>query len=153
VTTELKPSPPSILIVDDDPSSTKLLETCLKKLGCQTAVASNGDLAVKKITSEPYDLVVLDWKMPDMTGGEALLKAEKINSTSLSTSYQWSALRMPVITYSGCPRSEIELPECEHFRFLNHWTKATPFSQLMSQTKQAMSQIGVRPVELEYFEY
>jgi CheY-like chemotaxis protein len=132
---------PRVLIVDDEISSIRIIESLLQKLGCETNSAMNGQDAVEKIVSQPYDLLILDWMMPDMTGGEALKRAEELNSNVPSLDYQWSALRLPVVTYSGFVSKRTDIPECKHFRFIDHWKKETPYAQLLYQTNQAVSKI------------
>lgn len=61
--------PHNILIVDDEPGIVKMLETILRKEG-YTSVHSayTGQEAMDKISSHPYDLIVLDVMLPDMDG-------------------------------------------------------------------------------------
>lgn len=61
-----------ILIVDDEPKITRILDLQLKHEGYETAIASNGLEAVKAVENEDYDLVLLDIMMPVMDGFEAL---------------------------------------------------------------------------------
>jgi DNA-binding response OmpR family regulator len=58
-----------ILIVDDEPGITKMLETILYKEG-YTAISSayTGREAMEKINRNPYDLIVLDVMLPDTDG-------------------------------------------------------------------------------------
>jgi CheY-like chemotaxis protein len=132
---------PKILIVDDERTSTRLLEQCLINQGCETTVATSGQEAVEKILASPYDLVFLDWTMPDMNGGEALLQVERINSLNPATDHQWSALRLPIITYSADAKANIEIPACRHFRFLDHWEKSQSYSQLVHQAQNVIARL------------
>jgi DNA-binding response OmpR family regulator len=59
-----------ILVVDDDPSLTELLEMVLVDAGYQVKIATNGRDAVTQAVGEPPDLVVLDIVMPEMDGWE-----------------------------------------------------------------------------------
>lgn len=61
-----------ILIVDDEPKITRILDLQLKHEGYETLVASNGLEAVKMVEKENVDLVLLDIMMPVMDGFEAL---------------------------------------------------------------------------------
>ena len=132
---------PKILIVDDEFLHTRALERCLKMQGCETTIAASGKDAVEKIMQTNFDLVFLDWGLPDMTGGEALLKVERLNSTAPATDLQWEALRMPIITYSGRSRSNIRLPSCRHFRFIDHWDKSVSLNQLAHQTDMVVKRL------------
>ena len=57
-----------ILIVDDDPDYSQLLEINLKKKGFQVTCASNGEEGLEQIGKEKPELVILDIKMPKMDG-------------------------------------------------------------------------------------
>ena len=64
------------LIVEDESTSRKILETHLSPLG-PTDMVENGKVAIQALTTaweagEPYDLVCLDIHMPEMDGKEAL---------------------------------------------------------------------------------
>jgi len=69
----------SILIVEDNPVSAKILELYLHKNGYQTIVTSNGKQAVESLTSMPeIQLVISDIRMPEMNGLELFRKMKEI---------------------------------------------------------------------------
>ncbi|AFZ30625.1 response regulator receiver protein [Gloeocapsa sp. PCC 7428] len=59
-----------ILVVDDLPDNSFLLQTVLENEGYQVEVADNGYVALEKIASHLPDLVLLDVMMPEMNGFE-----------------------------------------------------------------------------------
>jgi len=59
-----------ILVVDDIPDNTFLLQTLLESEGYEVDVVDSGPAALEKIEAEPPDLVLLDVMMPDMNGYE-----------------------------------------------------------------------------------
>lgn len=64
-----------ILAVDDFPTMRRIVKTLLRQLGyTNVAEAEDGQAALTKLKQEKFDLVLLDWNMPRMTGLE-LLKA------------------------------------------------------------------------------
>ena len=67
----------TILIVDDDGRSRKLLELLLKAEGYHTRTAANGEDALTSINGSPPDLILLDVMMPGISGHElaVMLKA------------------------------------------------------------------------------
>jgi two-component system alkaline phosphatase synthesis response regulator PhoP len=67
-----------ILIVDDEPDFSMIVQTYLEKEGFATEVAYNGVEGFEKIKANPPDAIVLDVMMPEMDGYElcALLKKE-----------------------------------------------------------------------------
>ena len=55
-------------VVDDDRDIASNMSDILSDLGFRTDVANCGAAALDRIASRPYDLVLLDFKMPDMDG-------------------------------------------------------------------------------------
>jgi twitching motility two-component system response regulator PilH len=58
----------TILVVDDSPTTLKLVSKALTTAGHHIITASNGEEAVAKATDEHPDLVVLDVIMPHKNG-------------------------------------------------------------------------------------
>jgi PAS domain S-box-containing protein len=67
-----------ILIVDDDPAVAQLLVDILGSAGYKVRPASDGALALRSVKAEPPALILLDIKLPTMSGLELcrLLKAD-----------------------------------------------------------------------------
>jgi len=68
-----------ILIVDDDQDIRLLLDRFLTKNGFSTATAATGDEALAITKKETYDLLVCDFKLPDITGIELIPKLKITN--------------------------------------------------------------------------
>ncbi len=62
----------TILVADDDESLRMLLREELTDEGYRVITATNAREALKIVEEEPLDLVVLDIRMPGMSGLEAL---------------------------------------------------------------------------------
>jgi two-component system, chemotaxis family, chemotaxis protein CheY len=63
------------LVVDDFSTMRRIVRNLLKELGFTNVdEAEDGQVALHKLKTQPYDFVVSDWNMPNMTGIE-LLKA------------------------------------------------------------------------------
>jgi len=59
-----------ILIVDDEPDFSMIVQTYLEKEGFATELAYNGVEGFEKIKANPPDAIVLDVMMPEMDGYE-----------------------------------------------------------------------------------
>lgn len=59
-----------VLVVDDDPFMTEILKIYLVRSGYEADVAENGLEALRLLESSPYDVVITDAVMPEMTGFE-----------------------------------------------------------------------------------
>ena len=61
-----------ILIVDDAPELLLLLRKLVARMGYQVEVASGPTEALKILKSKPVGLLLTDWSMPEMNGGELI---------------------------------------------------------------------------------
>ena len=68
---------PSILVVDDDPSISRLVRLYLEKEGFEVRTAERGDEAVEEFRRLPPDLILLDVMLPGMDGYEVLKTVRK----------------------------------------------------------------------------
>lgn len=68
------PAPPRslrILVAEDQPQNRQLIKRVLLTRGYQSDVVEDGRAAVDAFARQPYDLVLLDLRMPEMDGYEA----------------------------------------------------------------------------------
>lgn len=70
----------NILIVDDEKKITQVVKAYLDKEGYNCVVANNGEQALKYLTNNNFDLIILDRMLPDING-ESICK--KIRETSM----------------------------------------------------------------------
>jgi len=68
-----------ILVVDDDFSHLKMLKTIIKSWGYNTVEAEDGTKAVELVRERPYDLIIMDIRMAEMSGIEALKQIKGYN--------------------------------------------------------------------------
>jgi DNA-binding NtrC family response regulator len=68
-----------ILIVDDAGPVVVLCVNVLQALGYAVKGANRGDAAVELLRKEKFDLMVLDYKMPGMTGFEVFQQAKALH--------------------------------------------------------------------------
>jgi len=71
-----------ILIVDDEPQILKLLSKLLSSLNCEVSTAGNGELALEMIGKEHFDLILLDLRLPGLSGIEVLKEARSKSPAS-----------------------------------------------------------------------
>lgn len=68
-----------ILVVDDDPDITLLLERFLTKHNYEVTFTSSGKDALRKIQHDTFQLALVDFRLPDLDGMELLSFAKKID--------------------------------------------------------------------------
>ncbi len=64
----------TILVVDDDKNLRRLYQAELEAEGYRVILAENGQQAVNLAASESLDLIVMDIRMPEMDGLEAMAR-------------------------------------------------------------------------------
>ncbi len=81
------------LVVDDSQSMRNIVKAGLQKMGTFDSIseAVNGVDALEKLNSEgPFDLVLLDWYMPEMEGYDCLVKIRENNT--------WNDMKVMMVT-------------------------------------------------------
>lgn len=95
-----KVTPRVLLCVDDDEAMRRAMSVCLEANGYMVRACANGAAALSQVAAGPFYAAVLDYSLPDMTGGEL---AAVLHEQSPAT---------PIIVFSGSvgaiPASTIE---------------------------------------------
>ena len=60
----------NVLVVDDMVTMRRIVTAIIKGEGHAVSEASNGGEAVEMLRSNKFDLVISDWNMPKVTGGD-----------------------------------------------------------------------------------
>ena len=108
---------PRILVVDDEPSMREMLRIVLRRDGYDVVIAQNGTDGMERLRTEPFDLLLSDIRMPDVSGVEVLRAAKQINPDILafmmtafaSTETAVEAMRLGALDYFTKPFSMDEL--------------------------------------------
>lgn len=69
----------TILVVDDDPGHLTTLHTIIKSWGYRVEIAEDGSRAIEKVKERPFDLILMDVRMAEMSGIEALKRIKDYN--------------------------------------------------------------------------
>jgi len=118
---------PKILIVEDNSDVRRLYAIGLNQRGFEVKLAANGAEALERISSEKPDIVLLDWLMPLMDGGEVLDRLALSNTAAIV-----------IIVISGQPAPAPELLDPR----IQCWlTKPVSIDELVTEIQRP------RPVE------
>ncbi len=71
---------PAILVVDDDEVMRETLSDVLTKRGYAVSTAETGGQTLSSLKDQPFDLVLLDIRLPDMDGLDVLKRIKEIES-------------------------------------------------------------------------
>ena len=84
-----------VLLVEDNPVNQLVARGLLQKLGCQVAIATNGEEALKQLEGAGFDLVLMDCNMPVMDGYQA--------TREIRESGRWPDLPVVALTANALP--------------------------------------------------
>lgn len=86
----------SILLVDDEPAIRRALEKALTRMGHRALLAASGEEACELLAAFPVDVVVMDLRMPSMSG----------QTLYHSIASRWPHLATHVVVMTGDPQAE-----------------------------------------------
>src|SRR4030067_1003514 len=119
-----------ILVVEDNIGIRNVLEKTLKMKGYDVFSVSTGENAVRLFTSDIFDLVITDLRLPKMDGLEVLKKVKKISSTTI----------VIIMTAYGTIENAIEAMKSGAYDYI-----LKPFSleEIEIKVEKALSQQGI----------
>lgn len=97
-TETLQPQDMRVLVIDDDPVACEHAKVVMGQVGinCETALSGREGVEmvrVRRARREPYNLILVDWKMPEMDGVETTRQIRSIIGEDATiiilTSYNW----------------------------------------------------------------
>ncbi len=113
-----------ILVVDDEVSVRDLLSDLLKKEDCKISVCGTGEEALDLLKKDNFDVVLLDIKLPGISGLEVL---KNIRDTDKN---------LPVIMITGFGYNEDLICKSKEFGCSGYIGKNMPVAQIISTFKQ-----------------
>ncbi|MEW6119524.1 MAG: ATP-binding protein [Pseudomonadota bacterium] len=129
-----------VLMVEDHPVNQKVLAHQLGEMGLAYTVASGGREALEQLARERYDLVLMDWQMPEMDGLEATRRIRQLPgatghvpivalTANASAGFRETCLAAGANDYLSKPYTETALAA-----LLDQWLPASPAeSQLLDR--------------------
>lgn len=117
-----------VLVIDDSLDSVKLMSHILDHYKCDVTMAFDGQDAIPLLVNKPFDLIVLDWQMPQMGGRDTLLLMDRLLSERKIHKIRRP---IPVVIYTGHSEEELDLPLVKHFTYTGFINKRQAFSSML----------------------
>ena len=95
---DIHPDEMTVLVIDDDPVACEHAKLVLEKAGIAAEIAASGQEAIEMVRlrharRDPYNLILVDWKMPEMDGVETTRRMREIigheSAIIILTAYRW----------------------------------------------------------------
>lgn len=117
-----------ILVVDDEASIRGLLEELFKKEDCSTVCCGSGEEALAVLKKETFDIVLLDIKLPEMSGLDVLKEIRREYGN------------LPVVMITGFGFDEELIDKSKEFGCCGYIGKNMPVAQIIITFKQFMKE-------------
>lgn len=117
---------PKILVVEDDKDMSRIISSILKEEGYKIDRAYDGEQAIKKIKAKDYNLMILDYKLPDINGINVLKEVRRTKPS----------LKVIMISAYGSPSIKSTAKKFGVYRFLD---KPFDLNRLVKAVKDVLA--------------
>ncbi len=129
-----------VLVVEDMALNQLLMKTLLDDFGFERDIAGNGKIAIEKLKTQSYDIILMDLQMPEMNGFEA---TEYIRNTL--------QLTIPIIALTA-DVTTVDLAKCKAVGMNDYIAKPVDerllYSKIMGVVKKPAFAIPVTEMKL-----
>jgi signal transduction histidine kinase/CheY-like chemotaxis protein len=126
-----------VLVTDDNAINRRVIGLLLEPLGCQITEAANGKEALDQLAVKPFDIVLLDIRMPIMDGEEVIKRIR-------SSEHSWSKLPVIALTADSM-RGDRE--RCIALGMSDYVPKPVDKGELIGKMCNLMNVVSMDPVE------
>lgn len=119
------PTPPRILVVDDDDDWRAAHAALLRAEGYEVEMAGDGEQALVMLAFRPFDLLITDWQMPRLDGASLIHWLRATEST------------LPIVMITGSDAVS-ELPASVHHEVIAILPKPSPPGRLAALVKSLL---------------
>jgi len=125
---------PKVLIVEDNPTDVIGPFVLTKQLGLDVALAFNGEQALELLKTTHFDLMILDWGLPGLSGLQVLDRAGAGRRRGI----------LKVIVHSGSDLELSSFARGDRYCIVDFWRK--PFSMIdMARRMKWLREMGGEP--------
>jgi len=131
----VNPEKATVLVVDDDAGHLSVVQTVIKSWGYLVEGTDDGTKAVERAKDKPFDLIVMDVRMAEMSGIEALKQIKKYNP----------AIPILIMTAFSSVESAVDALKAGAYDYL---TKPLDFDVLKLTIERALDHTNLRAENL-----
>jgi len=128
----------SVLLVEDHPVNRRLAMGMLQKLGAKPECATSGPEAIKKVQEKDYDIILMDIRLPGMSGLDATQQIRRIEEAKKRKTLE---SRSWIIALTAHTMKEVQ-EECFQAGVDDYLGKPFTMSQLRDVLQKALQRKG-----------
>ncbi len=117
----------NILIVEDQTSDLIAPYILANHLGYNVCITFDGKQALEKVLQASYELILLDWNMPVMDGGDFLFNLNLLKDLTKKP--------CDIIIHTGTKLTNEDLPNSQAYRILDVWQKPLDAVDILRKIK------------------
>jgi PAS domain S-box-containing protein len=135
ITVDEKNTEIKVLVVEDIPLNQLLMKTLLDDFGFQRDIASNGKVAIEKLKTNTYDVILMDLQMPEMNGFEATEYIRNVMN-----------LTIPIIALTA-DVTTVDLKKCTQVGMNDYIAKPVDEKLLYNKIINSVKKINLKSME------
>ena len=124
-----------VLIIEDDKDLAEILADQFAFEGANVEVANDPYEALNMMSEHHFDLVILDWQLPDLTGGETLKQADRNAMLDPITVEQWTMKKTPVVILSAHKARECRTTKNATYQVVSYVSKRQSYENMLKHLK------------------
>ncbi|KAI8880121.1 hypothetical protein K501DRAFT_225367 [Backusella circina FSU 941] len=142
-------TPPRVLLVDDDSVYRDVSGRMLNRFGCNIDFANNGLEALRKMSVEKYDLILMDIMMPKMDGIVTTRNIRRYDSMTPIVSMTSNFTQNDIMEYIGIGMNDILPKPFSKNTLYDILEKHCSHLKIMQQQQQQTIPRGLRPTTIQ----
>lgn len=135
----------NILMIEDDDDFSEVVRAGLRKLSSVSVTCAQDTYeALDLMVERPYDLVIVDWKLHDMTGVSVLRMFDEYLEFDDIARHRWGALgKIPVIMMTGHQVRPEDLGHYRSFTVIDVISKKQDLESILDDVEQNIRALNV----------
>jgi CheY-like chemotaxis protein len=128
-----------ILVAEDNQLNRAVVMQQLDRLGYSADIAANGAQALQEVQTKTYDVVLMDWQMPEMDGLEVTRRIRQLEQELVRRNPDYRPVRIVALTASALPEDREKCFVAGMDDFVSKPVKLEALQEAMARCEAALA--------------